>query len=347
MENTESAPKKRKPVVFIAPVIVAIAAFFGIRAWLHNIHYESTDNAQIESRAVPVISRVAGYIDSLQVDDFAAVSHNQLLIRIDDTEYALSVVQAQADLTNAEADLSNAQASYNNSLANKKLASANADVQLTRMKKAQADLVRDEALYKETAITQKQVEDTRATYDAAAKQYTANLDQVNLASTQVAIAGAQIKKMGALIETRKAALDQARLRLSYCTITAPVTGRIGKRNLEKGQYIQAGTPLFSIVTSESFWIVANFKETQLEKMKEGQEVNVLLDGYPDTPIKGKIASFSLATGAKFALLPPDNATGNFVKVTQRVPVKIDLVHPEQYKNILRAGLSAEVEVNID
>jgi len=347
MENTEPAPKKRNPMVFIAPVILAVAAFFGIRTLLHNMHYESTDNAQIESRAVPVISRVAGYIDSLQVDDYAHVGRNQLLIHIDDTEYALSVVQAQADLVNAEADLANAKAAYSNSLANKKLAAANADVQLTRLQKAKADLVRDEALYKEAALTQKQVEDTRATHDAAAKQYTANLDQVNLAATQVAIAEAQVKKVNALIETRKAALDQAKLKLSYCTIMAPVGGRIGKRNIEKGQYIQPGAPLFSIVNDESFWIVANFKETQLEKMKEGQEVDITLDGYPDTPLKGKISSLSLATGAKFALLPPDNATGNFVKVTQRVPVRIDLVDPAQHKNILRAGLSAEVEVSID
>jgi len=281
------------------------------------------------------------------VDDYAHVDRAQLLIHIDETEYTLGVVQAQADLMNAEADLANAQASYSNSLANRKLASANADVQLSRLQKAKADLTRDEALYKETALTLKQVEDTRAAYDAASKQYTANLDQVNLASTQVAIAQAQVKKVNALIETRKAALDQAKLKISYCTITAPVGGRIGKRNIEKGQYIQPGSPLFSIVNDESFWIVANFKETQLEKMKEGQEVDILLDGYPDTPLKGKVSSFSLATGAKFALLPPDNATGNFVKVTQRVPVRIDLVNPAQYKNILRAGLSAEVEVNVN
>jgi len=347
MENIEPAPKKRKPIVFIAPAVLAVAAFFGIRALLHNMHYESTDNAQVESRAVPVISRVAGYIDSLQVDDYARVNREQLLIHIDDTEYALSVVQAQADLMNAEADMANAHAAHSNSLANKKLAAANADVQLNRVQKAKADLVRDEALYKETALTLKQVEDTRSAYDAATRQYTANLDQVSLAATQVTIADAQLKKVSALIETRKAALDQAKLKLTYCTITAPVSGRIGKSNIEKGQYIQPGAPLFSIVNDESFWIVANFKETQLEKMKEGQEVDILLDGYPNTPIKGKISSFSQATGAKFALLPPDNATGNFVKVTQRVPVRIDLVDAAQYKNILRAGLSVEVEVSID
>jgi membrane fusion protein, multidrug efflux system len=345
MENN-TPPKKKSPVLFIVMAIVAVAAFFGIRSFLHNLKYEITDNAQIESRSVPVISRVAGYIDSIGVDDYEKVKQNELLIKIDDQEYALALTQAQADLLNAKADEANAQAAYNNALANKKLASANADVQLTRLTKAKNDLTRDEALLKEGAITQKQLDDSRSNYDGANKQYIANQDQISLAGTQVAIAQAQVQKVNALIETRKAAVEQAQLRLSYCKISAPVSGRIGKRSIEKGQFIQAGAPLFSIINDEAFWIVANFKETQLEKMKEGQEVNIKLDGYPDVDIKGKIASFSQATGAKFALLPADNATGNFVKVTQRVPVKIDIINPDQYKNVLRAGLSVEVEVSV-
>lgn len=345
MENT-NPPRKKSRVLFIIIGIVAIAAFFGIRSLLHNLKYETTDNAQIESRSVPVISRVAGYIDSLGVDDYGQVSADQTIIKIDDAEYALAAAQAKADWMNARADEVNAQAGYQNALANKKLASANADVQLTRLNKAKADLTRDEALLKEGAITTKQLEDSRSNYDASNKQYTANRDQINLASTQVAIAEAQIQKVKALIETRKAAYDQAQLKLSYCRIVAPISGRIGKRTIEKGQFVQAGAPLFSIVNSESFWIVANFKETQLEKMREGQEVNVKIDGYPDADLKGKVSAFSQATGSKFALLPADNSTGNFVKVTQRVPVKIEIVNAAEYKNILRAGLSVEVEVNV-
>lgn len=347
MENTTNQPPKKNKLIFIVLAIVAIAAFFGVRKFLHNRAYETTDNAQIESRSVPVISRVAGYIDSISMDDYGTVNANETLIKIDDQEYQLALVQAQADLLNAQADLANAQASARNALANRKLASANADVQQTKLSKAKADLSRDEALFKEGAITQKQVDDTRSAFDGANKQYTANLEQINLASTQVATAEAQVQKAKALIETRQALVDQAKLKLSYCTIVAPVTGRIGKRNIERGQFIQAGTPLFSIVNTEKHWLVANFKETQLEKMKEGQEVNIWLDGYPDVDIKGKVSSFSQATGSKFALLPADNATGNFVKVTQRVPVKIEIVNADQYKDILRAGLSAEVEVRIN
>lgn len=345
MENTTKT-KKKSPMLFIVIGIVAIAAFFGIRSLLHNLKYETTDNAQIESRSVPVISRVAGYIDSLGVDDYSKVKQQETLITIDDTEYALAVMQAKADVLNAQADQANAQAMYNNALANRKLAVANANVQLSRLTKAKADVTRDEALLKEGAITEKQAEDSRSAYDASSKQYIANQDQINLATTQVAVAEAQIQKVKALIETRTAALRQAELKVQYCTITAPVSGKIGKRSVEKGQFIQAGAPLFSIVNDESFWIVANFKETQLEKMKEGQEVNIKLDGYPDLKIKGKISSFSSATGSKFALLPADNSTGNFVKITQRVPVKIEIVDAGKYKNYLRAGLSVEVVVNV-
>ena len=345
MENSTPA-KKKNPIVFVVLAVVVLAAIFGVRTFLHNLKFETTDNAQVESRSVPVISRVAGYIDSLALDDFGAVKQGNLLIKIDDQEYQIALIQAKADIMSAQADQVNAQAAYRNAVANKKLALANADVQSSRLNKAKADLTRDEALFQDGAITKKQVEDSRSNQETTFKQYTANQDQVNLASTQVAIAEAQIQKITALIETRKAAFDQASLRLSYCKIVAPVTGRIGRRNIEKGQFIQAGAPLFSIVNDEVFWIVANFKETQLEKMKEGQEVDVKLDGYPELEIKGKLTSFSQATGSKFSLLPPDNATGNFVKVTQRIPVKIEILEPSKYKGVLRAGLSAEVEVNV-
>jgi membrane fusion protein (multidrug efflux system) len=129
-------------------------------------------------------------------------------------------------------------------------------------------------------------------------------------------------------------------------VYSPVNGRIGKRNLEVGQYVQPGQPLMTVVNSDRFWVVANFKETQIEKMKIGQEVEIKLDGYPDINITGKVSSFSLATGAKFSLLPPDNATGNFVKITQRVPVKIELEDNAKYKDILKAGLSVDVEVKV-
>jgi membrane fusion protein (multidrug efflux system) len=343
----KQTPRRKSPLIFVLGAMILVLAFFGIRALLHRMKYEGTDNAQVESRSIPVISRVAGYIDSLGIDDFGKVTAGQRLVRIDDIEYKLAIIQAQADLMNAKADMANAQATRSNSVASKKLASSNADVQQTRLSKAKTDLDRDEALFKEGAITQKQLDDSRSNYDIAKKLYIATEDQVSLAATQVAIAEAQLRKITALIETRKASLDQAQLRLSYCHLDAPSNGRIGKLNLEAGQYVQPGQSLFTVVNDDTFWVVANFKETQLEKMKEGQEVDVKLDGYPDLIIHGKVSAFSLATGAKFSLLPPDNSTGNFVKVTQRVPVKIELIDGTNYKNILKAGLSVDVEVKVN
>jgi membrane fusion protein (multidrug efflux system) len=345
MEQNQT-PKKRKATPLIIGAVVIVAAFFGIRALLHSFAYESTDNAQIETNAVPLVSRLAGFIDTLNVKDYSEVKEGQLLISIDDREYKLGVLQAETDLANALADLANAQAQLNNSFANKQVSVANEDVQKTRLQKATDDLKRDEGLFKDGAITQKQLDDSRNNFESAQKQLTANQRLVAFANSQVATSQAQIKKAQAAVDTRKAALELSKLRLSYCKIYAPVSGKIGKRNLESGQYVQPGQVLMTVVNKEKFWVVANFKETQIEKMKEGQEVDIKLDSYPDVEIKGKVASFSLATGAKFSLLPPDNATGNFVKITQRVPVKIELVDEAKYKDILKAGLSVEAEVKV-
>jgi membrane fusion protein (multidrug efflux system) len=345
MEQNQPS-KKRNVAPFIIAAVVIAAAYFGIRALLHSFAYESTDNAQVETNSVPLVSRLAGFIDTLNVKDYEIVKAGQLLISIDDREYKLGLLQAETDLANAEADLANAQAQLNNSTANKQVALANEDVQNTRLQKASDDLKRDEALFKDGAITQKQLDDSRNNFESAQKQLTANQRLVSFAVSQVATSQAQIRKAQAAVDTRKAALELSKLRLSYCKIYAPVSGKLGKRNLEEGQYVQPGQPLMTIVNSEKFWVVANFKETQLEKMKEGQEVDIKLDGYPDIEIKGKISSFSLATGAKFSLLPPDNATGNFVKITQRVPVKIELLDEAKYKDILKAGLSVEAEVKV-
>ncbi len=328
MESNLPAPKKRNIAPFVIAPAVLIAGFFGISAVIHNLDFESTDNAQIETNATPVVSRLAGFIDSVSVRDYDGVVNGQLLISIDDREYVLAVMQAETDLANEQVTL------------------ANEDVQRTRVQKAIDDLKRDEGLFKDAAITQKQLDDSRNNAESAQKQFTANQRQVSFANSQIITSEAQIRKAQATVETRVAALDLAKLRLSYCNVYAPVNGRIGKRNLEVGQYVQPGQPLMIVVNSDKFWIVANFKETQLENMKVGQEVNIKLDGYPDVEIKGKVSSFSLATGSKFSLLPPDNATGNFVKITQRVPVKIELDDDAKYKDILKAGLSVDVEVKV-
>ena len=343
----EEKAKKKKPFLWVVIGIVLLAVlYFGIKAIYNAIIYESTDNAQIQSNATPVLSRIAGYIDSVKVDDYQNVKEGQYLVKIDDRELAIALEQVEADMLNAQADLSNATATNENTTINKRVVAANLQVQQVRLEKAMSDFDRDEALYKDGSITQRQYVDSKANYETNLKQYLAAKDQVDYAASQINTSQAQIEKAKAAIKTRQAGIDNAKLRLSYTRIEAPVTGKVGTVNLQKGQYVQPGQPLFTIVNNEEFWVIANFKETQLKSLKIGQPVKIEIDGYPKLDIEGKVASFSEATGAKFALLPPDNATGNFVKVTQRVPVKITFNHPEQVKDVLKAGLSVEVHVLI-
>jgi len=344
MEPQPETPKKKKAPLIIFAVIAIVLAGYGVLKLVHSLTHESTDNAQVESNAVPIVSRLAGYIDSLTIGDYVEVKAGQALVTIDAREYELAVKQGEADLLSAKADLTNAQAQLVNSNLNKNVAQANLDVQKVRANKAQDDYTRDQNLFKDNSITRKQLEDSKANNETAQKQLRANTDQVNYAISQINNAQAQIEKMRAQVETKQAALDNAKLKLSYTRMTSPVAGKIGKTNLQKGQYVQPGQTLFTVVNNEQYWIIANFKETQLEKLKEGMPAEISLDGYPDVKVKATIASLSDATGARFALLPPDNATGNFVKVTQRVPVKLTIDNMDEVKQYLKAGLSVTVDI---
>jgi membrane fusion protein (multidrug efflux system) len=344
MEQESTQGKKRKnPIIYILIAVVAVAAIFGLKSVWHAFKHESTDNADVECYSMPVVARVSGYIDSLPLNDYQTVQQGDLLLKIDDKEYTIARDQAEADLAQAQADLETAHAQLINSQMNARVAEANAGVQETKIDKANTDLKRDQALFTDSSITNRQFDDSKFAFKTQQKQLEADHDQINLAEAQVSTSNAAIKKAEAVINTRKAVLNDANLKLSYAKIVAMASGKTGKLNLEKGQFIQAGQTLFTIVNTSDFWVVANFKETQIEYLKEGKPVNIYVDGFPDIVIKGTIASLSRATGAKYSLLPPDNATGNFVKVTQRVPVKITIDHQAEYKDILRAGLSVTVE----
>ncbi|WP_234736056.1 HlyD family secretion protein [Tellurirhabdus bombi] len=360
MATEQTTPVKKYLPRLIILVVVIVAAIYGFNAYQHSQVYETTDNAQIEGNAAPVLARVAGYVQEANVEDYALVKKGQPLITIDPQEYDVALRQVEADyqqtladLQTAQADLQNARANLRNVQQNFRVAQSNAAVQATRRDKAQKDLQRDQNLYQGQSLTKKQLEDSQSNADVQARQYDANVQQINLARSsedvsQAAIARAQanILKVQAVLKVKQAAVDNAKLRLGYARITAPISGKIGKKNVVVGQYVQPGQTLFTIVNDSTFWVVANFKETQLEKMRIGQPVDLKIDAYPDLDVKGKVVSLSEATGAKFALLPPDNASGNFVKVTQRVPVKIEIQNPEKYKGLLRAGLSVEPAVKV-
>ena len=344
MESQEQDKKKISPLFIIAIVVIAVAVFLGIKNLIHNLRYDITDNAQIEAAGIPVISRISGYVDSLNVSDFSQVKVGTPLLSIDSREFVLAVQQAEADVQSAEAELLNAEAGKKNAEAALNVAETNKELQKIKTDKAMSDYNRDKALFSDGSITQKQIDDSRINMEAMQKALDVTSDQIKVAMAQQSTAQALVKRAEALKETRKAMLDQAKLKLSYCSISAPASGKIGKCNISTGQFLQAGQTLFTIVNNEKFWVIANFKETQLKSLKEGGEANLIVDGFPDKKITGRITSLSEATGARFALLPPDNATGNFVKVTQRVPVKIEIENFNEYKNLLRAGMSVTVEV---
>ncbi len=355
----EPSPRRFLPLI-IGLIVLGTAGYFGYNAYQHGQHYETTDNAQIETNSAPVLARVAGYVQSVDIQDYATIKRGQPLVTIDPQEYDVALQQVQADyqqsladLQNAEADVQNAEANLRNVQQNSKVAESNANVQASRRDKAQKDLQRDQNLFRDQSLTQKQLEDSRSNVDLQARQYSANVEQISLAKTTqgvaqagIAKARANVNKIKAVLNVKRAAIETAKLRVGYARLTAPIDGKIGKKNVVVGQYVQPGQSLMTIVADSTFWVVANFKETQLAKMNVGQEVDIKLDAYPDLAVKGKVSSLAEATGARFALLPPDNSSGNFVKITQRVPVRIDITNPQQYRGKLRAGLSVEAEVKV-
>jgi membrane fusion protein, multidrug efflux system len=346
MEN-QTATKKKSPVRFIILGLLLVGAvFFGYSKWKYATTHESTDNAQIETTLVPVLPRVGGYIKDITVKDYDSVKAGQLLVTLDDAEMQAQLMEMEADLRSAEADIVNAEASVRQARVSLGGNKGSITLNQIRLQKAEQDLKRDENLFAENAITKKQLDDSRFAVEQAKQQETNSGSDLSSAESRIAVLQSNVAKSQAAIELKKARIEQQKLKISYTKVYAPASGKLGKKNVSLGQFVQAGTPLFTVVNDTSFWVVANFKENQIERMHPGMEVNLELDAYPDLQVKGSIESLSDATGAKFALLPPDNASGNFVKVTQRVPVKIAIKDGDKLRDKLRAGLSVRVEVPI-
>jgi membrane fusion protein (multidrug efflux system) len=345
-QNGEEATKKKKsPLRFIIMGIILIAGgIFAYNKISFALTHEATDNAQIETQIIPVLPRVSGYVKSIAVTDYDSVGTGQLVVQLDDEELQTQLLQMEADYKAAEADILNAKASLNNTAVSLKVNKG--DISLSEVKKQQAEeeYQRNKNLFADQAITKKQLDDSRYALEVATQEVNNSNSDYSAADSKIAISHAAIQKAEASLAIKKAAIEQQKLKISYTKIYAPQEGKLGKRNITVGQYVQAGTPLFSIVNDSTYWIVANFKETQIKKFHPGMPVNIDLDAYPDVKLTGTIESLSDATGAKFSLLPPDNSSGNFVKVTQRVPVKIAITDINKYRNYLRAGLSAYVTV---
>jgi membrane fusion protein (multidrug efflux system) len=342
MEN-QSSIKKYIPRIIIF-TILGVAAYYGYTKYQYAKTHEDTDNAQIETYFVPVLPRMAGYVKTVNVKDYDVVKKDEVLAEIDTDEAKLILDELNADFIQAQTDVENAKANINNLNVTIKSSEANLKANFLRKEKAKKDADRDANLVAENAITRKQADDSKANFDILLAQYEAGKEDILTAKSKMPILQSALHKAEAILGVKKVKIEQQKLKLTYAKVYAPTSGRIGKKNIEAGQFIQAGQPLMTVVQDTTFWVVANFKETQVSRLKIGAEAELKLDAYPDRILKGKVVSISESTGAKSSLLPPDNASGNFVKVTQRVPVKIEIEDLQKNKDILRAGLSLEVSI---
>ncbi len=333
------------PRIILLLVLIA-AGTYAYRKYQYNLLYETTENAQIETYTMPVVPRVGGYVNAVNMKDFEQVKKGQLLVDIDDSEQRLALVEMEATYQQMLTDVEIAKANIRNADLTINAAVSGLQTTALRKEKAQKDAERDAKLYADNAITKRQTEDSKSNVEVLAAQYDSQKQDWTASKSRIDVLTSNLHKAESSLAVQRAKIDQQKLRLTYSKIYASESGKIGRKSVEPGQFIQQGQTLATIVQDSLYWVIANFKETQISRLAIGQEVKLSLDAYPGLEVKGKIADFSDATGAKYALLPPDNASGNFVKVTQKIPVKISIEGVEKLRDKLRAGMSLEAEVKI-
>jgi membrane fusion protein, multidrug efflux system len=332
-------------------LVVLVAVIGAVAYWYATKDEATTDDAYTDGHAITVTPQVSGTVVALHVNDNQRVNAGNLLVEIDPRAYAAARDQAQGSLQVAEAQLANARIGLERARVDypAKLAAAQAQLaaaQATRFK-ADADARRQRGLPKQ-ATTQQEVDSASAALrsaDAQVDQAQAAVRQADQVPQFIGEAEAQVRQLEAQVALARAQLDQAELNLSWTRVTAPQDGWITKRNVEKGNYVQAGQSILSIVTPD-IWITANFKESQLDRMHPGEKVDVGIDAYPNLKLTGHIDSIQLGSGSRFTAFPPENATGNFVKIVQRLPVKIVIDSGLDPNFPLPLGLSAMPTVHL-
>jgi membrane fusion protein (multidrug efflux system) len=325
--------------------LLVAAGFYGHGWWTSGRFMVSTDDAYLQADSVTISPEVAGYIAAVPVQDNEQVASGQLLARIDDRDYRATLASAQANADAAAAGVDElvqqmAQQQYAIAEAQAAVASDQASLAFARQ-----DYGRYATLAHSGAGTIQEAQQS----GTSAQNQQANLQRdmaaVGVARTQVAVLHAQLVKARAEVALAQAALRQAQLNLGYTIITSPINGVVGERSLRVGQYVQAATQLMAVVPLQAVYIVANYKETQLTDVRPGQPVAISVDTFPGAVVHGVVNSVAPASGEEFALLPPDNATGNFTKIVQRVPVKITIDPHDPLVGQLRPGTSVEPSID--
>ncbi len=346
MNENQKKPRGKK---LIFPIILAVvlvgALIFTAKEYFYYQSHEVTDNAQIDADISPVIARVSGFVQEIRFADNQYVKAGDTLVVLDDRDYKIRLQQAIAALTSARQSVNVSQYVVDETKTGIATAVANVEAAKVRVWKANEDFNRYQNLYNDHAITKAQFDEAKAEKESAEAALVVAQSQVPVQNRKVSTNERQVSATASTLASRQADVDYAKLQLTYTVITAPASGVVSKRNIQVGQLVQAGQSLFSVVNVKGIYVTANFKETQMEHLKVGEKVDIVVDAFPDKTIQGTVESFSGATGAKFSLLPPDNATGNFVKVVQRVPVKIVLQNDSAFNALLRPGMSVKVVVH--
>lgn len=349
MENNKnmSINKVRMTATIIMVAIIIVAVFFGVQSFVVAKNHETTDNATVEQYISPVNVRVAGYIKDIRFKEHQHVKKGDTLMIIDDREFMINLKQARANLQDALSgrkliDNSVNTASTTASVYDESIAEAR-----IKVAKLETDYARFSSLLKKKATTPIVVEQYKTELDMARARVSALERQRSSAHSSVNEVNQKKDNADAAILRAEAAFEMAELNLSYTVITAPCDGYLGKRNIEIGQLVNPGQSITTIIPDNEKWIIANFKETQIKNLHIGQEVYIEVDAYPDKKFKGHITSISSATGAKYSMVPTDNASGNFVKIRQRVPVRIDLSNISAEDNeLLAAGMMCTINAKI-
>jgi len=341
---------RRRIVLPIVLLLLVLGVAWAFKQWSYGRAHESTDDAAVDGHLVPVLAKVGGYVQSVTVSDNDHIRADSLLVQIDPAEYRVRVAQAEADLAAARATAgtrgSSGQAQAMVEQASGQRASLDAQITAARANETRAkqDLARMEDLAAKQVISKMQLDAARAAAEAASANVVAVERQRSAAGGSVASAQAGVRLAEARLQAAQAARDNATLQLGYTAVRAPTSGIVSRKQVDQNQLVQPGQPLLTIVADTGMFVTANFKETQLAEIRVGQPAEIDVDAYGGATALGCVESVSAATGSKFALLPPDNATGNFTKVVQRVPVRLRVKQGLGNDRPLRPGMSVTVHV---
>lgn len=338
---------RKKILSYIITIaVIATATLWVGSKFIHLGNVEFTDNAQVRRQIVPVNSRVQGYIKEIRFKEYEKIKKGDTLVIIDDDDMRLNVARANADYQNALAGRSVADRSVASASANVAVSEASVAETKVLMDNAATDLARYEKLLARNAVTRQQYDGAKTDYEAKKARYEMLVRQRSATSSVVELNQQRILQSEAGIELAKALLETAKLNLSYTVIIAPCDGYTSRKEIQVGQLIQPGQTLLDIVDSGDIWVSANYKETQLRHIVPGSKVEIKVDAIPDIIFSGKIQSISTATGASLSLIPQDNSAGNFVKVRQRIPVRIEFTEDNKPEDMaqLRTGMNVECNV---